>query len=278
MRALGVLPNPQEIYTIHEERNAGLTPSQIGARHEISGVAVQQFLRLRTNTTLLTPFDLAKGPAGGSLAVPMYWLGFITASGRVYHRTTPHTVVLSLASEDIEFVQTLVRDLLRTHPAYEFCYSSRNGHQAYIRDRDLGEALTHWGVTTDPSETALPVDYIPVGMLSHFVRGLLEGQVRYAPFGGRSERSGHPSPRVPRLTIPGAPRFIDGLQRRLEGASPAVEGKVGPTSSEATAVVTFRGPAVEAVLRYAYRDPVRSSPRADRLVKAFSSEARRDAG
>jgi hypothetical protein len=270
MRSPGTIPGPDEIYAIHEERAAGLTPRQIGARHEISGVTVSQFLRPRTNTTLPTPYELSKTSAGVSLAIPMYWLGFITAAGRASHRSAPHTVVLSLDAGDLEFVQALGRDLLRTHASYEFCQSSHDGHQVYIRERDLGESVIQWGVTTDPREAALPLDYIPTEALPHFVRGLLEGQMRHAPFGGRSRESALPSPRLQRLSIPGSPFFVEALRRRLRQSSEKLDGAVEGTNG-AGALLTFRGAAVDALLRYAYRNPLRSSPRADKFVKAFGA-------
>ncbi|MGH7753606.1 MAG: hypothetical protein ACREN5_12390 [Gemmatimonadales bacterium] len=267
MRMPGTVPGPEEIYAIHEERAAGLTARQIGARHELSGVTVSQFLRPRTNTTLPIPYELSK--TAGSLAIPMYWLGFITASGRASHRSAPHTVVLSLDPGDLEFVQLLGRDLLRTHASYEFCHSSHDGHQVYIRERDLGESVLQWGVTTDPREAALPVDYSPAEALPHFLRGLLEGQMRNAPFGGRTRESAMPSPRLQRLTIPGSPLLLDALRRRLRQSSATLEGVVEAANGTG-AGLTFRGAAVEALLRYAYRDPLRSSPRADKFVKAFA--------
>jgi hypothetical protein len=267
-----MIPGPDEIYAIHEERAAGLTPRQIGARHELSGVTVSQFLRPRTNTTLPTPYDLSTNGDGASLAVPMYWLGFITASGRASHRSAPHTVVLSLDPGDLEFVQTLGRDLLRTHASYEFCHSSHDGHQVYIRERDLGESVIQWGVTTDPREAALPLDYIPTVALPHFVRGLLEGQMRHPPFGGRSRESAMPSPRLQRLSLPGSPLFVEALRRRLRQTSEKLEGTVEATDGVG-ALLTFRGPDVDALLRYAYRNPLRSSPRAGKFVKAFATTA-----
>ncbi len=270
MRMPGTVPGPEEIFAIHEERAAGLTARQIGARHELSGVTVSQFLRPRTNTTLPIPYELSK--AVGPLAIPMYWLGYITASGRASHRSAPHTVVLSLDPGDLEFVQILGRDLLRTHASYEFCHSSHDGHQVYIRERDLGESVLQWGVTTDPREAALPVDYIPADALPHFLRGLLEGQIRHAPFGGRSRETALPSPRLQRVLIPGSPLLLDALRRRLRQSSDKLEGVV-EAANGAGAVLTFRGAAVEALLRYAYRDPLRSSPRADRFVKAFAPQS-----
>jgi hypothetical protein len=266
-RAPGVIPDAEEIFRMHEERDAGLSPSQIGARHELSGMVIQQFLRPRTNTTLPTPFELTKEPSRPYLGVPLYWLGFIAASGRAYHRTPSHPLVLTVDAADLEHVRTMVADLLRTHPTYEFCLSSRDGHQAYIRERDLGEAVTHWGLTTDPREAAPPVDYIPAALLPHFVRGLIEGQITYPPFGGRTRVSAHPSPRVRRVIIPGSLRFLEALRRRLREASPAIDGEVTPAG--AAALLSFSGAAALALLRYAYADPVRCSPRADRLVRAF---------
>ncbi|MDR7428068.1 MAG: hypothetical protein QN209_12850 [Armatimonadota bacterium] len=270
-RAPGAIPDAEEIFRMHEEREAGLSPSQIGARHELSGTVIQQLLRPRANTTLPTPFELAKDPSRLDLGVPLYWLGFITASGRAFHRTPSHPLVLTVDAADLEHVRTMVADLLRTHPTYEFCLSSRDGHQAYIRERDLGEAVTHWGLTTDPREAAPPVDYIPAALLPHFVRGLIEGQITHPPFGGRAPASTHPSPRVRRVVLPGASRFLEALRLRLLDASPAIEGEVSPVG--ASALLTFSGRAALALLRYAYADPVRCSPRANRLVRAFGPTA-----
>ncbi len=266
-RAPGAVPDAEEIFRMHEERDAGLSPSQIGLRHELSGVVIQQFLRPRANTTLPTPFELAKDPNGSHLRVALYWLGFITASGRAFHRTPSHPLVLTVDAADLEHMRTMVADLLRTHPTYEFCLSSRDGHQAYIRERDLGEAVTHWGLTTDPREAAPPVDYIPAALLPHFVRGLIEGQIAHPPFGGRTRASTRPSPRVRRVVLAGALHFLEALRRRLLEASPAIHGEVAPADS--AALLTFSGRAAVALLRYAYADPVRCSPRADRLVRAF---------
>jgi len=267
-------PDAREIYAIHEERDAGLSPSQIGVRHNLPPVAIQQFFRPRPNTTLPTPFELTKSQKSPSLAIPLYWLGFITASGRVYFRSDQRTVVLSLDSGDLEFAQLMVRDLLRTHASYELCLSSHDGHQAYIRDRDMGEALLHWGVTTDPRETGLPVDYIPGVMLAHFLRGLVEGQVHFPPFGGRNGGV-NPSARVQRVTIPGSRGFTEALRQRLEAASRAMRGQVEPSDSEETGVLVYHGTAARALLHFAYHHPLRSSPRAEGLARTFTSPGSR---
>jgi hypothetical protein len=273
IRTPGNIPDADEILAIHQERASGLTPSQIGARHEISGVVVQQFLRARTNTTLPTPFELSREPGGGrALAVPFYWLGFITASGRVYHRTAAHPLVLSLDAGDLEHARTLMADLLRTHPTHEFCFSSLEGHQVYIRERDLGEAVMHWGVTTDPREATLPLEYVPGTVLAHFVRGLIEGQIHHPPFGGRTRSGAQPSPRLRRIVFPGSARFVEALRKRLREVSPTMQGEVGAANG-AAALLTYKERAALALLRYAYRDPIRSSPRAVKLVKAFGPES-----
>lgn len=271
MRAPEAVPDAFEILAIHKERAEGLSPNQIGARHEISGVVVQQFLRPRTNTTLPTPFELTRTPQGQLPPIPMYWLGFIAASGRAANRTSGRPLVLSVDTRDEEHVRTMVRDLLRVPAAHEFCYSSHGGHQAYIRERDLGEAVTHWGLTTDPREGVLPVDHIPAAALPHFVRGLIEGQVHHPPFGGRGPAAAHPSPRVRRVVLAGSPGFLQALQRRIRESAAGAVGTMSATGSPAAALLTFSGLNATALLRYAYRNSVRFAPRADRLVKAFGT-------
>jgi len=272
MRLPGMVPDAEEILTIHEERDSGLSAREIGARHELSGLAVTQLLRGRSNTTMPTPFEVSKRP-GSALAVPLYWLGFIAACGRAAHRAAGRPLVLSIDVGDREHVRTMLADLLHMPATYEFCYSSHEGHQVYIRDRDLGEAATHWGVITPPRETALPVDRIPAVALPHFLRGLIEGQVHDPPFGGRRSTGRQPSPQVRRLAIPGSPRFLEALQRKLRAVSPALEGNVEPAAGPTSARLTFARTAARAVLRFAYRDPVRFSPRAARFVQAFGPES-----
>jgi len=268
MRVPGTVPDAEEILTIHEERDSGLSLREIGVRHALSGVVVQQLLRGRSNTTMPTPFEVAKQPPG-ALAVPLYWLGFIAACGRAAHRAAGRPLVLSIDDGDREHVRTMLADLLRVPTTYELCYSSLEGHQVYIRDRDLGEAATHWGVTTPPRETALPVDRIPAAALPHFLRGLIEGQVSDPPFGGRRPGGRQPSPRIRRLAIPGSPRFLEVLQRRLREGSAAIDGNIESTTAPGSALLTFARPAALALLRLCYRDPVRSSPRAAKFVQAF---------
>lgn len=277
MRTLPRTPEPREVFAIHQERGSGLTPAQIGLKHDLSPMVVQSLLRPRPNTTLPTPFELSQPSVDGSAAISVYWLGFITGCGRVSEGVGSRTVVLSIDPRDVEHTRVLVHDLIRNHASYEFCMSSRDGQQLYIRERDLGDAAAQWGLTDEPRETRCALEYVPTNLLSHFTRGILEGQLDQPPFGGR-EKGREPSAQTSRVAFQGSRSFVDELQRRLKSVASGDVQMVDPPQKRdagaavhSGAVLVYQGDAASSVLRYAYVASPRSSPRGVRLVKAFTS-------
>lgn len=259
MRTPPRVPEPQEIFAVHQERASGLSPAQIGLKHELSPVAIQKLLRPRLNTTLPTPFELAN-PSFDCAPASMYWLGFITGCGRVSEGIS-RTLVLSIDPRDVEHSKVLVHDLIPNHASYEYCMSNHDGQQLYIRDRDLGEAAAQWGLTDVPRATRCALEYVPTNLLPHFVRGMLEGQLDQPPFGGR-DADREPLANMSRVTFQGSRSFTGALQRRLE--------LVASGKDDGTRLV-YQGATVSDLLRYAYRSSPRSSPRAAALVRAFTT-------
>jgi hypothetical protein len=278
MRTLPRTPEPREVFAIHQERISGLSPAQIGVKHDLSPMVVQSLLRPRPNTTLPTPFELSQASIDGTAAVSLYWLGFITGCGRVSEGVGSRTLVLSIDPRDVEHTRVLVRDLIRNHASYEFCMSSRDGQQLYIRERDLGDAAAQWGLTDEPRETRFALEYVPANLLPHFTRGILEGQLDQPPFGGR-EKGREPSAQASRVAFQGSRSFAEELQRRLKsvasGDIQAIDLHQKREASGAVhssgAVLVYQGDSASSVLRYAYSASPRFSPRGTRLVKAFTA-------
>src|SRR3989304_3307956 len=99
-------------------------------------------------------------------------------------------------------------------PGLESCQSSTRGLQVYIRDRNLGRLLVRWGIPgADRATEAVPVDFIPHGLVSHFVRGYIEGGRETPPFGG-GRVPGSPKT-VRRVVLAGPHDFLTALRASL---------------------------------------------------------------
>ncbi|MDQ7819029.1 MAG: hypothetical protein QN173_03725 [Armatimonadota bacterium] len=248
--------DPYQLFTIHADFAAGLPPATIAAKHGLPLSAVAAILRRRSDDRLPTPFHLRQHARRGRGGIQAYWVGYIAAAGRLFPQGPAPTLVLTVDPRDTAHVAALVEDLCAGHPTCEWCRSSRDGLQAYIRDRDLGRMLADWGVPEDPAAGSVPVGLIPAGLLDHFVRGYLEG-------GGRL-RAG----RRPVASLAGPGRFVAELRRALDRHA-GVDGGVVRARADGTWELTYAGPAARRLLQFAYQDPVRSLPRAERVREKF---------
>jgi hypothetical protein len=248
--------DPYQLFSIHADFAAGLSPAAIAAKHGLPLSAVTAIVRRRSDDRLPTPFHLREHARRGQGAVQLYWVGYIAAAGRLFPQGPAPTLVLTVDPHDTAHVAALVDDLCVGHPTCEWCESSRDGLQAYIRDRDLGRMLADWGIPEDPADGSVPVALIPTALLDHFVRGYLEG-------GGRL-RAG----RRPAVSLTGPPQFVADLRRALARHA-GVGGGTVRTRSDGTVDLTYAGPAARRLLQFAYQDPVRSLPRALRMRAAY---------
>lgn len=258
---------PQEIYAMHEARARGESDRQIGERFGRPVSEVQQFLRPQSSTRMPVPYYLHHGEAAADARVAMYWLGFITGAwGRIYHRAVPYTLVLPVARDEVEYLRVLLRDLTASHATYEICHSSRFGDEAYVRDHALSAALLQWGVA-EQAPAPVAVEYIPDLSLPHFVRGLLEGY--RGPGEARAFTEGGD-----RVAFVAAPDVVTALAGRMAEQERTLKGTVEVGAPAGAATMRFRGPAARALLAWLYADPLRTSPRAQRLAAAYSAARR----
>ncbi len=260
--------DPLRLFQIQSDFAAGLAAVDIAVKHEMPVPAVLQIVRSHKHQSgLLDPFQLTQGPAQLHSATQIYWLGYIAAGGRLYQQGPAPTLVLDVDRRDVEHVQAMVEDLCTGRPSCEFCESSQNGLQAYIRDRELGHLLTQWGVPgADPVEGSVPISLIPGSLFSHFVRGYLEGGHHTPPFGLKVAPRSVASIRT--VVFIGPEEFVTALSGALRKHLGIGSGKV-TNRRDRLRTLTYRGGAAKQVVQFAYRHVTRSLPRAAKLVHSI---------
>lgn len=263
--------DPVLLYHIQSDFAAGLQPAQIAEKHSLPVYTVTQALRRDTRPRALPdPYGLAQRRPDHRDAALLYWVGYVAACGAVYDGATP-TLVLDVDPRDTAHIETLLADLCDGRPGCEYCQSSTRGMQAYIRDRDLGRLLLRWGIPGDDraTSTAVPINLIPSVLLPHFVRGYLEGGRGTPPFGTRTTPATAAAVRT--VVLQGSPALLQALAK-------ALRPHAGPgtlrTRRGGLAQLTYAGRGALRVLRFAYQDPARSLPRADRLRQSLHAHPR----
>jgi hypothetical protein len=103
-----------------------------------------------------------------------YWLGFISADGCV---TDNGVVRIALAGQDEGHLVKLKRDLQATHPIRGVTPKGRAKHQSAlsINSRKLAGGLRAHGVVPRKSLTMKPPTKVPLHLLRHYWRGMVDG-------------------------------------------------------------------------------------------------------
>lgn len=251
--------DPYQLFHIQSDFAAGLAPHQIAAKHGLPLPAVLRIIRRRKDERLLNPFNLRQSAVRSRGATQLYWVGYIAAAGRLFLQGSVPTLVLTVDRRDTDHVTTMIDDLCTGHPTCEWCESSHDGLQAYVRDRELAQMLAEWGAPgADPTEGSVPVALIPPSLLPHFVRGYLEGGRGMPPFGRRHVPVSHAA--VRHIALEGPPDFLAGLSAALGKHAGIGAGMIRPRRN-GLAVLTYRGRAAARIVQLAYRGAERSLPR-----------------
>jgi hypothetical protein len=263
--------DPKTLYAIQADRASGLSADEIATKHNLSRFAVQTVLRPTSSPAgMSSPYQFRHEGTPPNAAVQVYWLGYMSATGRIFGQSSQGTIVLAIHPQDEPHVQTLVQDLVTGHPRVEFADSNLEGRQAYVRDRQLAEVLAQWGISTTPGSSALALEFIPKEIIADFVRGYLEGSRLSPPFGGR--RAALPSPASARsLTFVGGPALISALGPALHTLCGVRPGPAKPFGSSGLVKITLTSSESLKVLSAAYARPVRTSPRAARFAAKFAA-------
>lgn len=194
----------------------------------------------------------------------MYWLGYVSASGRVYAQRATPALVLDIDPRDLEHVNRLGEDFGDGRIHCELCPSSLNGLQGYIRDREFGKFLVQWGVPGAADDVSVAVDLIPSSLLPHFVRGYIEGGHETPPFGGKMTPTVLGSVRT--VALMGSEEFLTRLSEALKRHAGVPAGTM--TRRNGRGLLTYRGLHARRLMHYAYGDPSPSMPRAARLMRS----------
>lgn len=193
---------------IRSAARKGSSPAKIAAHLHIPVEAVERVLTAVDNHYLSDPTHLIRTrKAAAGLApedVQLYWLGFLTAAGRIWGQGASLTLVITLGEKSQAHMETLMTDLTDPHVRYEFCRSSLLGWQLYIRDQDLCKALVPWGIPSDLfGEDPALLDDLPEEFAVPFLRGYVDGDFPAdQPAAGRRDS---------RLALHGAPAVLAGI-------------------------------------------------------------------
>jgi hypothetical protein len=260
------------VYDVHVAHASGKSHAEIAAKHDLSTIAVQGILRAEGQPCgLLSPYGFRRGPVPQNAAVQMYWLGYIAATGRVFCHGSLWTLVMAIHPADEPHVHLMLKDLVLGHARVEFADSSRDGRQAYVRDRQLAEILLHWGIAAEPGDGSVAVEFVPTAFVPDFVRGYMEGSRISPPFGGKQQRA--PNPRTLRtLSFMGSAPLLTGLERALHQAFGIRVNGSSPGRTPRGGQITLSRAESTKVLSSAYREPVRSAPRAAAFAAWFQAQ------
>lgn len=266
--------DPYQLFHIQSDFAAGLAPHQIAAKHGLPLPAVLRIIRRRQDERLLNPFHLRHGAVRARGATQLYWVGYIAAAGHLFLQGSVPTVVLAVDRRDTAHVLTMIEDLCTGHPTCEWCESSRDGLQAYIRDRELAQMLAEWGAPgADPAEGSVPVALIPPSLLPHFVRGYLEGGRGMPPFGRRQVPTSHAA--VRHIALKGPAEFLTGLNAAISKHAGVGAGVI-QRRRDGLAILTYRSRTAARIVQFAYRDAARSLPRTASLRQGENSVGARN--
>ncbi|MDR7418880.1 MAG: hypothetical protein QN178_08200 [Armatimonadota bacterium] len=262
--------DPRTIYAIQADRASGLSVEEIATKHNLSRFAVQTVLRPAAEPSgMASPFEFRHKGSPPNAAVQVYWLGYITATGRIFGQSSQGTLVLAIHPLDEPHVQDLVRDLVTGHPRVEFADSNLKGRQAYIRDRQLAEVLLQWGISSTANSSTLSFEFLPKDLVPDFVRGYLEGSRSTLPFGGHADAVPAPTS-VRSLSFEGSHALIAAFEQALRTASGIRPVRVRALGSTGQAKITLPQAVALKILASAYAHPLRASPRAAKFVARFS--------
>ncbi|HEX2715110.1 MAG TPA: hypothetical protein VHM88_23235 [Candidatus Acidoferrales bacterium] len=158
----------------------GKSPAEIAEAFEFPLKMVQQILMPVADARLSDPAQLlnTRVPAPGlpTANVQVYWVGFLTAAGRICGQGASFTLIVTLGDRSQEHVDTFMADLATTQVHHEFCRSSLLGWQFYVRDQSLCKALLPWGIPSDlDGDDPTVLDDLPNEFVAPFLRGYLDG-------------------------------------------------------------------------------------------------------
>ena len=216
----------------------GKSPEEIAELHQLPLAAVERILAPIDHPRISDPVRLLQNhgqvPGTAPVDVQLYWLGFLTAAGRIWGQGRSLTLVVTLGQESRKYFETFMADITTDRIYSEFCRSSTVGWQVYLRDQGLCKALFPWGIPSDlHGEDSALLDDLPREFAIPFMSGYVDG----------NWPSTHSSPRLREasFTVRGTPEVlgrINAMVQRHWGVSGGIV-----TTQQERAALRFSDPA-----------------------------------
>ncbi len=165
---------------IRAEARKGKTATDIAETCGVPLKMVEQMLAPIVDARLSDPAHLLNHNAIGAGCPPadiqVYWVGFLTAAGRICGQGASSALIVTLGHRSQEYMHVLMADLATPQVRHELCRSSLLGWQLYVRDRNLCDALLRWGIPSEVygDDPAVLADF-PRELIAPYLRGYLDG-------------------------------------------------------------------------------------------------------
>ncbi|HLY22294.1 MAG TPA: hypothetical protein VKT83_07480 [bacterium] len=203
----------------------GKTAQQIAQVHDYPLKLVEQILAPIADVRLSDPAALLNNrPVAAGLPpadVQVYWVGFLTASGRICGQGASFALIITLGERSQNHMNTFVEDLATPQVRNEYCESSVLGWQLYVRDQSLCKALLRWGVPSDlDGDDPTVLDDLPNEFIAPFLRGYLDG--------GRAATSDNGAPRSGGLALHGTEAVLGAINTMVSRGWGIKSGVVKP--------------------------------------------------
>ncbi len=209
-----------QITKIRAAARKGMGPTEIAEACQFPIAVVNRVLapanhgRLSDPTEILTAKAVPEGHA--SAEVQLYWIGFLTAAGRILGQGSSMAVVITLGDRAERHMARFMEDITGSRVRQEYCQSSLLGWQVYVREPSLCHALMPWGVPSDfHGEDPALLDDIPSDLGAPFLAGYLDGDWPASTF-----------PRRGRLALHGSPDVLSAIDRVLRRCWNVSKGKI----------------------------------------------------
>jgi hypothetical protein len=201
----------------------GKRSAEIAKLYQLPVAAVERVLTPAGHARLSDPVQLLlsqqEEPGMAPADVQMYWVGFLTAAGRIWGQGSSLTLVVTLGEGSREYVEPFIADLVTDHIRCELCHSSAVGWQAYLRDQHLCKALFPWGIPSDlQGDDAALLEDLPREFAVPFIRGYVDGNWPSPQSSHRWSEDG--------FTLRGTPAILAGINSMVVKYWGVAEGMV----------------------------------------------------
>lgn len=217
-----------QITRIRAAARKGLGATEIAELCQFPIAIVNRVLAPANHGRLSNPAEiltLRTVPTGHAPAdVQLYWVGFLTAAGRISGQGPSMAVVVTLGDRAEKHMAKFMEDITGPRVRQEYCQSSLLGWQVYVREPSLCHALMPWGIPSDfHGEDPALLDDIPNDLVAPFLAGYLDGNWPVSTF-----------PRSGRLVLHGTPDVLSAVNRVLRRCWGISEGKITLQAPRAT--------------------------------------------